>query len=93
MLLWTRLRRKQLGFTFRRQYSIGPYFVDFYCPLKRLVVELDGSHHNEIDHKIYDASRTEYLNGLDILVLRFWNNEITTNIERVIEIIYSKLRN
>ena len=42
--LWARLRRRQLnGFKFRRQHPIGPFFVDFFCPEARLVIEIDGS--------------------------------------------------
>lgn len=57
------------------------------------MIEIDGSQHNDFDIKIYDTSRTGYLNSLDILVLRFWNNEIMTNIDKVLEVIYVQLHN
>ncbi|SRR5258708_5290054 len=82
-ILWIKIRKKQLGFTFRRQYSIGPYIVDFYCPKKRLVIELDGNQHN--NSKEYDLYRTNYFNVLDIKVIRFWNNEIIKDKGKVIE--------
>ena len=84
IILWSRLRRKDLGCKFRRQHSIGRYIVDFYCPVHKLVVELDGNQHNDDDQKEYDKERTEYLEGLDIKVLRFWNNEVNKNLEGVI---------
>jgi very-short-patch-repair endonuclease len=52
VLLWSRIRREQLNFKFRRQHSIGGYIVDFYCPMKRLVIEIDGSHHFEKEAEI-----------------------------------------
>lgn len=85
ILLWLRLRKEQLGFKFRRQHSIGGYIVDFYCPSKKLVIEIDGSQHFKKDNKELDKIHTEYFRGLDIKVLRFTNTEINTNIEGVIQ--------
>jgi len=42
IILWSKIRRKQLNYKFRRQHSIGKYIVDFYCPKKKLIIELDG---------------------------------------------------
>ena len=82
--LWSKLRNKQLaGLKFFRQYSIGPYIVDFYCPSIRLVIEADGSQHDNI-RKAYDEKRTRYLEQLNIKVLRFWDNDILKNISGVI---------
>jgi very-short-patch-repair endonuclease len=86
-LVWSRLRGAKLGgFTFRRQHYIGPYFVDFYCSAAKLAVELDGSQHTPDEG--YDADRTRYLNANGIQVLRFWNEEIKTNLEGAVETIY-----
>jgi very-short-patch-repair endonuclease len=82
VILWSRLRRSALGFKFRRQHSIGPYIVDFYCPEKRLVVELDGWQHNE--HVEYDTGRTAFLESLGLSVLRFWNDEVNKNLDDVV---------
>ncbi len=82
-LLWVKLRRKSLGCKFSRQYSVGPYILDFYCSEKRICIELDGSHH--LNNKEYDKERDEYLLLNDIQVLRFWNREISDNIDEVIE--------
>lgn len=91
ILLWSRLRREQLGFKFRRQHSIGGYITDFYCPVKKLVVEIDGSQHLGKEAKEYDDARSSYFEGLDIKVLRFTNAEINTNINGVIENIMNEL--
>lgn len=82
VVLWSRLRMNQLGSKFRRQHSIGRYIIDFYCPEKKLVIEIDGSQH--LDKEKYDKERTDYLYKLGITVLRFWDNEVNTNIEGVI---------
>lgn len=92
ILLWSRLRREQLGFKFRRQHSIGGYVVDFYCPSKKLVIEIDGSQHFEKDAQEYDDIRSNYFGGLDIKVLRFTNVEINTNISSVVENIINELK-
>jgi very-short-patch-repair endonuclease len=52
IILWSRLRRNQLGSKFRRQHSIGKYIVDFYCPENKLIVEIDGGQHNEKSARI-----------------------------------------
>jgi len=88
-LLWEKLRNNQLGFKIKRQYSVGPYVLDFYCPLKKLAIELDGSQH--IEEKEYDILRSEYLAVFGIKVIRFWNKEVNANIESVIEKIINEL--
>ena len=88
-LLWNVLRRKSLGFKFSRQYSAGPYILDFYCSEKRICVELDGSQH--LQNKEYDKERDNYLLMNDIKVLRFWNSEINGNIDEVLKNIKKEL--
>ena len=82
--LWLYLKDSKLGFKFRRQHSIGSYILDFYCPTKKLAVEIDGSQHFEKDAKAYDEKRTEYLVSKGIQILRFTNAEINTNISGVL---------
>ena len=56
---WSRVRNKLfLGLKFFRQYSMGPYILDFYCPEKKLAVEVDGGQHNLTDGREYDAERS-----------------------------------
>ncbi len=87
--LWFLLKNKNLGVKFRRQHGIGPYIVDFYCKEKNLIIELDGSQH--LENQDYDKERSNYLNVLGLKVLRFWNNEINTNMEGVLIKINSEL--
>ena|SRR3989338_6576815 len=88
-MLWNKLRNKQLGFKFKRQYSVGPYVLDFYCASKKLAIEIDGSQH--LKEKEYDKERSDYLSVFGIKVIRFWNNEINVNINGVILKIISEL--
>jgi very-short-patch-repair endonuclease len=82
--LWSVLRnREMVGLKFFRQYSIGPYVVDFYCPEQRLAVEVDGGQHAHMHGQRRDALRDSYLRDLDIRVIRFWNNDVLQNIEGV----------
>jgi len=69
---------------FFRQYSIGPYILDFYCPTVKLAVELDGGQHNQSDNRERDAARSEYLKTQRIDVMRFWNNEVLLDIESLL---------
>jgi len=83
--LWAKVRNKQFfRMKFFRQYSIGPYILDFYCPTVKLAVELDGGQHNQSDNREYGAARSEYLKAQGIDVMRFWNNEVLLDIESVL---------
>ena len=91
--LWRIIRNKQIrGIKFWRQYSVGPYIIDFYCPRFRLAIEIDGGQHAEEHVQEYDDERTAYLKAKDINVLRFWNNEILGNTEGVVERIFEVLK-
>ena len=83
VILWSRIRKSQLGYKFRRQHSIGKYIVDFYCPERKLIIELDGSQHIE-KQKDYDKQRDEYLKSLGFEILRFWDNDINNNLDGVL---------
>jgi len=83
--LWAKVRNKQFfGIKFFRQYSIGPYVLDFYCPAVGLAVELDGGQHNQSDNREHDAARSDYLKRQGIDVMRFWNNEVLLDIQSVL---------
>ncbi len=90
-VLWSYLRSKKLGQKFFRQYSVGPYILDFYCPRYRLAVELDGSRHNLDKNKQYDDYRTRTLAGINIKLIRFWNDEVLIKTNKVLEQIYGHL--
>ncbi len=70
---------------FFRQYGIGEYIVDFYCPKLKLVIELDGEIHFNKPHEEYDNIRDEFMQSLNILVIRFKNEEVIGNIDLVLE--------
>ena len=72
---------------FKRQYSVGPYFVDFYCYKAKLVVELDGSQHCAPDALLYDHRRTEFLNVQGLYVLRLSNLDVMREFTGVCELI------
>lgn len=86
--LWQLLRGKQLGVKFRRQHGIGHYIVDFYCPERRLVIELDGESHSSDTAQDYDRQRDNYLNSLGLRVIRFTNEQLAENPEGVYAIIH-----
>jgi very-short-patch-repair endonuclease len=84
--LWSRISRRQLaGFKFRRQAPIGPYTVDFYCPARRLVIEIDGPQH--ADAVPEDAERDRWLSSHGYRVLRFSADEAFDETDGVLEVI------
>lgn len=84
VVLWAYIKNTQLsGLRFRRQYGIGRYVVDFYCPKKRLVIEIDGSYHTRPEVRDYDRIRQRFIENFNICVLRFTNGEIFNNIDGV----------
>ncbi|MDD1517473.1 MULTISPECIES: endonuclease domain-containing protein [Bradyrhizobium] len=91
-ILWRALKELPMdGSHFRRQAPIGPYVVDFFCPAKRLIIELDGGHHNEDHTDTRDLERQRWLEHEGYRVIRFWNSEITTDLTAVMERIYVEL--
>lgn len=89
-LLWRHLRLRQVGgYKFRRQRPIGPYFVDFVCLEKRVVVEIDGGQHRQ--QKLYDARRDGWLRAEGFTVLRFWDDEVLKQVENVKQVIWEAL--
>jgi len=92
-ILWEYLRNRRLdGYKFYRQYSIGNYIADFYCPKLKLVVEVDGNQHYTEEGQEYDKVREEYMKGLGIRTLRFSNGEVRDSIQGVLDRIKSKVQ-
>lgn len=89
IILWSHLRNSKLGFKFKRQYALGAYILDFYCPRKLLCIEIDGLQH--IENKGYDEIRTKFINDFGVKVLRFWNDEINNNLDSVLKKITTEL--
>lgn len=86
-MLWYRIRSRQLGTKFVRQFPIGTYIVDFASRSARLVIELDGGQHNEAA----DAKRTATIEAHGYRVIRFWNFEVIENVEAVLTAIAREL--
>jgi very-short-patch-repair endonuclease len=88
--LWKHLRDHQLdGLGFRRQHALGNFIVDFCCPERKYVIEIDGdSHASQVE---YDQTRTEWLARHGWRVLRFTNREVERNLENVMRVIADRL--
>ncbi len=82
--LWNKIRNKQLGYKFRRQYGIGNYIVDFYCPVLRLVIEIDGATHSTPEEIKKDKIRQNYFMKLGLNIKRYTNNDIRKSLEEVL---------
>jgi len=87
--LWAGLRRAFRGVKFRRQVPIGPYFADFLCLSARLVIEVDGGQHDEA--KTYDDARTRIIAAQGHRLIRYWNNDVLTNLDGVLADVASHL--
>jgi very-short-patch-repair endonuclease len=90
--LWSLLRNKKMnGYKFFRQYGVGSYIADFYCPLLKLIIEVDGGQHYSNEAKDYDQDREQYCKSLGIKTIRFNNLDVLKNIEGVFQAIQSQL--
>ncbi len=85
--LWSKLRRKQLGYKFRRQHGFDRYIIDFYCSELLLAIEVDGNIHDNKIQREYDRIRQEYLESFFIKVLRFRNEQVLFEIESALAVI------
>ena len=85
--LWSMINKKQLnGERFLRQYSIGSYIVDFYCPKHKLAIELDGQVHYDSEEAIErDARRTKFIESFGVKILRFENFEVFDYPQRTLD--------
>jgi imidazole glycerol-phosphate synthase subunit HisF len=88
-ILWSRIKGSQLGCRFKSQYIMHGWIVDFYCPSYRLVIEVDGTHHNEPDQLIKDNFRDKIMIQSGYRVMRFTNYDVYNNLDRVLNIIKS----
>jgi very-short-patch-repair endonuclease len=92
--MWYLLRDRRLsGYKFRRQQPIGPYIVDFYCDMLKLVIEVDGSGHMSGDRRERDQVRDRFIESQGVRVVRFLNNEVTDNLPGVLERILREAEN
>ncbi|MBM2817186.1 MAG: hypothetical protein HW421_3948 [Ignavibacteria bacterium] len=86
IILWSVIKKSALkNYKFRRQHSVGFYILDFYCPVKKLAIELDGGGHFQEGALEYDKNRDEFLTATGITVLRFTNTDIRNNLNGVLQ--------
>jgi very-short-patch-repair endonuclease len=83
--VWSRIRTKQLGFKFRRQFSVGAYVLDLYCPEVKLAIEIDGDTHSGESSESADRNRQQFIESFSIRFLRFTNSQVYENLDAVIE--------
>ena len=90
--VWDRLRgRKVGGWKFRRQHPIGPYFVDFYCPSARLIVEINGPAHDEDARWAFDQRRTAWLEAQGYRLIRIPVEDVDEDLDSVVDAILGAL--
>jgi very-short-patch-repair endonuclease len=91
-LVWARLRDRQVeGYKFRRQYSVGAFVVDFYCPELKLAIEIDGPSHWMDGIPEYDAQRQLFLEGKGITVVRVTNERVYQDLDGAIGLIVAAI--
>ncbi len=91
--VWKELRNRNLsGYKFRRQHPVGQYIVDFYCPGRGLIIEIDGGIHNEPEKQEKDQNRQAELDRLGLKVIRFTNEEVRNDMEIVMLKIEQELK-
>jgi very-short-patch-repair endonuclease len=91
-ILWRHLRRMNVdGSHFRRQVVIGPYIADFACLTKRLIIEVDGSQHGDEAGLKRDEIRTQWLQSEGYRVIRFWNNDVMSKTDAVLDAIHNMI--
>jgi very-short-patch-repair endonuclease len=87
--LWRSLKKSGVGAKFRRQHGVGPYVLDFYCPEHKLAIEIEGSVHDDVMRRDYDAERHAYLESQGIRVLYFENRALLELLDYVVGVIRS----
>lgn len=90
--VWKILRCKRyFHLHWKRQQSLGPYVVDFYCHEKKLIIEVDGGQHGTDEGIAHDSERTTYLNQLGYTVIRFWNEDVDKHMNDVLTVLQNCL--
>jgi very-short-patch-repair endonuclease len=92
--LWEHLRKRQVaGCKFLRQHIIGQFIPDFYCAEHRLIIEVDGGYHQLPEVALRDEERSQILTAAGYRVLRFTNEEVLADVQRVVTTIAAELKN
>jgi leucyl-tRNA synthetase len=91
-ILWQHLRNRKLkGYKFRRQHPVAGYIPDFVCIENKLIIEVDGSYHNEEEQRRFDISRSKWLEEHEYRIVRLTNEEVTKNVQRALQKIEEEL--
>ena len=85
IIFWNLLKLYFPGFRFKRQHPISDYIADFYCHKLKLVIEIDGTVHNSLEAKNNDKVRDEFMQSLNLKVLRFSNDDVCKHSETVMK--------
>ncbi|GAA4464931.1 hypothetical protein GCM10023093_16250 [Nemorincola caseinilytica] len=93
LVLWGYLKQRPLGYKFRRQHPLGIYIADFYCHALKLVIEVDGSVHEDPEMAEKDKVRQDIINSLGVKMIRFRNEEVEKRLETVIDKIENHIIN
>lgn len=89
--LWKYLRGNRYKIKFRRQHIIGSFIADFVCLQAKLIIEVDGAYHAELQQQLEDFNRTRDLNNFGYTIVRFTNEQVEANPSAVAESIYDKV--
>jgi 5-methyltetrahydrofolate--homocysteine methyltransferase len=92
-LLWDCIKGNLLGVHFRRQHIIGQFIADFVCLSHKLIIEVDGKYHQLSNQKISDRERMDWLENKGFKILRFSNEQIISDTDRVLTIIHEYIIN
>ncbi|MBI4429844.1 MAG: endonuclease domain-containing protein [Ignavibacteriales bacterium] len=85
VILWSKRKGKQMsGYKFRRQVSVGPFVIDFYCPSQKVAIEIDGESHFVGGAPREDAERQRWIEQFGVRFIRFTNDEIRGNLDGVL---------
>ncbi|MEO6637445.1 MAG: endonuclease domain-containing protein [Ginsengibacter sp.] len=85
LIFWSLLKQNFPGIRFKRQHPISEYIADFYCHKFKLVIEIDGAVHLSEEAKINDKIRDDYMQSLELRIIRFTNEEVCRNGEHVVK--------
>ena len=92
-IIWDKIRNRQIeDCKFRRQYSVDKFVIDFYSPILKIAIEIDGESHFKEGAAEYDRERQMYIESLGIKFIRFTNNDVYDNLDGVLESIAIKVR-
>ena len=88
IIFWNAVRNRQvMALKWRRQVPVDRYVVDFMCEQEKLIVEIDGGQHGDVDARIYDQKRSQILEQYGYRVIRFWNSQVLEDMNHVLRVI------